>query len=37
MFFEYVSDMSFVLITLIGSIIAILYVYLRRSNKKRAR
>ncbi|WP_349293094.1 EYxxD motif small membrane protein [Cytobacillus spongiae] len=37
MFLEYISDMSFVLITLIGSIVAILFVYFRKSNRKRAR
>ncbi|WP_367949350.1 EYxxD motif small membrane protein [Bacillus sp. FJAT-29790] len=37
MFLEYLTDMSFVLIALIGGIVALLYVYIRRSNKKRAR
>ncbi|WP_407646924.1 EYxxD motif small membrane protein [Bacillus fonticola] len=31
---EYLTDMSFILITLIGSIIALVYTYLRRSRKK---
>jgi len=35
MFMEYVTDMSFVLITLIGSIVALLYVYIRRSKNRR--
>ncbi|MGG3739019.1 EYxxD motif small membrane protein [Aeribacillus pallidus] len=35
MFLEYVTDMSYVLISLIGGIIAILYVYIRRSRKNR--
>jgi hypothetical protein len=34
MFFEYLSDMSFVLITLIGGIIAISYVYIKRSRRR---
>ncbi|WP_407691446.1 EYxxD motif small membrane protein [Robertmurraya mangrovi] len=37
MFWEYVSDMSFVLITLIGSIVALLFVYIKKSNRRRAR
>ncbi|WP_374058372.1 EYxxD motif small membrane protein [Bacillus aquiflavi] len=37
MLYEYISDMSFVLITLIGSIIALLYVFIRKVYKKRAR
>lgn len=37
MFWEYLLDMSFVLIALIGGIVALLYVYIRRSNKRRAR
>ncbi|MEH7438831.1 EYxxD motif small membrane protein [Neobacillus drentensis] len=37
MFWEYVSHMSFVLIVIIGSIVALLYTYMRRSNKRRAR
>jgi hypothetical protein len=32
-FWEYLSDMSFVLATLIGGIVAISYVYVRRSRK----
>lgn len=35
MFLEYVMDMSFVLITLIGSIVALIFVYVRKTNKKR--
>ncbi|WP_349292648.1 EYxxD motif small membrane protein [Bacillus methanolicus] len=37
MFLEYVMDMSFVLIALIGSIVALLFVYVRKTNKKRIR
>ncbi|AIE58810.1 putative membrane protein [Bacillus methanolicus MGA3] len=37
MFLEYVMDMSFVLIALIGSIVALLFVYVRKTNKKRVR
>ncbi|WP_328586482.1 EYxxD motif small membrane protein [Bacillus massilinigeriensis] len=37
MFLEYVTDMSFVLISLIGSIIAILFVYVKKVNKRRVR
>jgi hypothetical protein len=37
MFWEYLLDMSFVLISLIGGIVAILFVFIRRSNKRRAR
>ncbi|MDR6120544.1 hypothetical protein QFZ87_000141 [Bacillus sp. SLBN-46] len=37
MFWEYVSHMSFVLIVIIGSIVALLYTYMRRSSKRRAR
>ncbi|MFE8697073.1 EYxxD motif small membrane protein [Cytobacillus sp. FJAT-53684] len=37
MFWEYLTDMSFVLIALIGSIVALLFVYIRKSNKRRAR
>ncbi|WP_353050260.1 EYxxD motif small membrane protein [Bacillus sp. ISL-47] len=37
MFWEYVMDMSFVIIALIGSIVALLYVYIRRTKKGRAR
>ncbi|WP_348981219.1 EYxxD motif small membrane protein [Bacillus sp. DNRA2] len=35
MIYEYITDMSFVLITLIGSIIALYYVYGRKPNKER--
>ncbi|WP_395940542.1 EYxxD motif small membrane protein [Bacillus sp. HMF5848] len=36
MFWEYLTDMIFVYATLIGSIIAILYVYIRkRKNQTR--
>ncbi|WP_409970704.1 EYxxD motif small membrane protein [Bacillus sp. Bva_UNVM-123] len=37
MFWEYFSDMSFVLIILIGGIVALLYAFLRKSRKGRAR
>jgi hypothetical protein len=37
MFWEYFMDVSFVWIALIGSIIALLFVYARRTNKRRAR
>lgn len=37
MFWEYVTDLSFVLIAVIGSIVALLYVYIRRTKKGRAR
>ncbi|MGG3561991.1 EYxxD motif small membrane protein [Neobacillus rhizosphaerae] len=37
MFWEYVSHMSFVLIVIIGSIVALLYAYMRRSSRRRAR
>jgi lipid-A-disaccharide synthase-like uncharacterized protein len=37
MFWEYILDMSFVLISLIGGIVALLYVFIRRSNRRRAR
>ncbi|WP_354237436.1 EYxxD motif small membrane protein [Bacillus oleivorans] len=36
MFWEYLMDMSFVLISIIGGIVALLFVYIHRS-KKRAR
>ncbi|WP_375141662.1 EYxxD motif small membrane protein [Bacillus sp. EB600] len=36
-FYQYASHLSFVLILLIGSIIALLLVYMRKSNKRRAR
>ncbi len=35
MFFEYLTDMSFVLITLIGGVVAISFAYIRK--KKRVR
>jgi hypothetical protein len=34
MFWEYLSDMSFVLAALIGGIIAIAYTFIRRSRKR---
>ncbi|WP_328285121.1 EYxxD motif small membrane protein [Bacillus sp. 1NLA3E] len=37
MIYEYISDMSFVLITLIGSIVALLYVFIPKRIKKRLR
>jgi hypothetical protein len=37
MFWEYLADMSFVLIALIGSIVALIYAFIRRSSKRRAR
>lgn len=37
MFWEYVLDMSYVLISVIGGIIAILYVFIRKGRKKRVR
>ncbi|WP_373428158.1 EYxxD motif small membrane protein [Neobacillus niacini] len=37
MFWEYLLDMSFVLISLIGGIVALLFVFIRRSNRRRAR
>ncbi|MEH7084800.1 EYxxD motif small membrane protein [Neobacillus drentensis] len=37
MFWEYLTDMSFVLIAIIGSIVALLYTFIRRSSKRRAR
>ncbi|MEH7444301.1 EYxxD motif small membrane protein [Bacillus sp. JJ1122] len=37
MFWEYVTDMSFVWIAIVGSIIALLLVYTRGVNKRRAR
>ncbi|MBP2240894.1 hypothetical protein J2Z40_001454 [Cytobacillus eiseniae] len=36
MFWEYLTDMSFVLIALIGSIVALLFVFIRKSSKRRA-
>ncbi|MFC5733363.1 EYxxD motif small membrane protein [Cytobacillus gottheilii] len=35
MFWEYLTDMSFVLIAIIGSIIALLFVFIRNIRKKR--
>lgn len=35
MSYQYASHMSFVLILLIGSIVALLMVYLKKSNKRR--
>ncbi|WP_332066905.1 EYxxD motif small membrane protein [Bacillus sp. KH172YL63] len=37
MFWEYLTDMSYVLFSLIGGIVAITYVYVRKSRKRRAR
>lgn len=37
MFWEYVTDMSFVIFMIIGSIVALMFVYTRRASKKRAR
>ncbi|MEH7342898.1 EYxxD motif small membrane protein [Bacillus sp. JJ1532] len=37
MFLEYLTDMSFVLIILVGSIIALLFAFMRKSRKRRAR
>ncbi|WP_396021205.1 EYxxD motif small membrane protein [Bacillus sp. S/N-304-OC-R1] len=37
MFMEYLTDMSFVLIILVGSIIALLYAFMRKTKRKRAR
>ncbi|WP_325050549.1 EYxxD motif small membrane protein [Falsibacillus albus] len=37
MFMEYLTDMSFVLIALIGGIVALFYVYIRKSRRKRVR
>ncbi|WP_343798591.1 EYxxD motif small membrane protein [Bacillus carboniphilus] len=34
MFWEYLTDMSFVLITVIGGIVALAYVYIHKSRKK---
>ncbi|WP_337444023.1 EYxxD motif small membrane protein [Bacillus coahuilensis] len=35
MFWEYVTDMSYVLISLIGGIVAILFVYIRKGKNRR--
>ncbi|WP_373561643.1 MULTISPECIES: EYxxD motif small membrane protein [Bacillaceae] len=37
MFWEYLTDMSFILIAIIGSIVALLYTFIRRTSKRRAR
>ena len=37
LFWEYLTDMSYVLFSLIGGIVAIAYVYIRKSRKKRVR
>jgi hypothetical protein len=37
MFYEYFTHMSFVLIILIGGIVALIYAYMRKSNRRRAR
>ena len=37
MFWEYLTDMSYVLFSLIGGIVAIAYVYVRKSRKRRVR
>jgi hypothetical protein len=37
MFWEYLTDMSFVLIAIIGSIVALIYAFIRRTDKRRAR
>ncbi len=37
MFWEYIMDVSFVWIALVGSIIALLLVYMKRASKRRAR
>ncbi|WP_342025880.1 MULTISPECIES: EYxxD motif small membrane protein [Cytobacillus] len=37
MFWEYVMDMTFVLAAIIGSIVALLFVYIRKTKKGRAR
>ncbi|WP_433746842.1 EYxxD motif small membrane protein [Falsibacillus pallidus] len=37
MFMEYLTDMSFVLIALIGGIVAISYVYIKRVRGRRVR
>ncbi|WP_335869414.1 EYxxD motif small membrane protein [Bacillus sp. 2205SS5-2] len=35
MFLEYITDMTFVLAALIGGIVAILFVYVRKTKKRR--
>jgi hypothetical protein len=37
LFWEYLTDMSYVLFSLIGGIVAIAYVYIRKSRKRRVR
>jgi|GEM_PF-903550 preprotein translocase subunit YajC len=37
MYFEYLTDMSFVLIMIIGSIVAIFYAFMKRSKRKQSR
>jgi hypothetical protein len=37
MFWEYVTDMSFVLIILIGSLVALFFAYMKKSNRKHVR
>ncbi|MEH7073001.1 EYxxD motif small membrane protein [Neobacillus drentensis] len=37
MFLEYLTDMSFVIIAIIGSIVALLYAFIRRTGKRGAR
>ncbi|WP_331280775.1 EYxxD motif small membrane protein [Bacillus sp. UNC41MFS5] len=37
MYWEYLTDMSFVLIAIIGSILALLYTFIRRTSKRRTR
>ncbi|WP_338091718.1 EYxxD motif small membrane protein [Peribacillus tepidiphilus] len=37
MYLEYVTDLSFVLIALIGSLIALLFVFVKKTRKKRMR
>lgn len=36
-FYQYIAHMSFVLIILIGSIVALLFAYMRKSSRRRAR
>lgn len=37
LFLEYVTDMLFVLIAIIGSIVAILFAFVKKMNKRRVR
>lgn len=37
MFWEYITDMSFVLTAIIGSIVAISFAFIKKTKKKRAR